>query len=92
MAKKWKVESVPSVSLDGKTSTAYRVNCVDGSAFPVGKNLDRANLISAAPEMLDALKAILAWDEANTSIAINTEGCEVIAKIRAAIAKASGGR
>ena len=49
-----------------------------------------ARLVASGPDLLKAAKAVLAWDKINTSIAINTEGCEVVSMLRAAIAKAEG--
>ena len=45
---------------------------------------------AAAPDLLAALKAIMEWDEVNTSIAINTEGCKAMRDAILAIQKAEG--
>ena len=49
-----------------------------------------ARLISAAPELLEALKGMLEQFNYHTTTGINHEESEAIAKARAAIAKAGG--
>lgn len=62
----------------------------DSGDKPMVTKVANARLITAAPEMLAALQAVIAWDEGGPgSFEIAGEG-RAFAKARAAIAKAIG--
>ena len=83
-------------SVDGKAGSGRQHICVlpyegkNGGAVYHEMFNANARLISAAPELLEALKGMLEQFNYHTTIGINHEESEAIAKARAAIAKAGG--
>lgn len=55
-----------------------------------GRTEANAKLIAAAPEMLSALKAALAFLEAAVDCGSGAEAVDALASVRAAIARAEG--
>lgn len=63
--------------------------------LPNGEDLANAHLISASPDMYEALKGIMSlhikdYDSLNMGIGIKTEGGQILIRAEKALAKAEG--
>ena len=64
------------------------IDCCDFCSTPTINTEANASLIAAAPEMLDALKVFLEYNDQGGPLSFNTD--EMWAQARAAVAKAEG--